>query len=35
VAGLNPLPAPTLMIVQGFTHPEFLVEIEALAASPT
>jgi enamine deaminase RidA (YjgF/YER057c/UK114 family) len=35
VAGLTPLPASTLMIVQGFTRPEFLVEIEALAASPT
>lgn len=31
-AGLNPLPASTLMIVSGFTRPEFVVEIEALAA---
>ena len=32
VLGLNPLPASTLMIVSGFTKPEFLVEIEVLAA---
>ena len=31
VAGLDPLPASTLMIVSGFTRPEFKVEIEALA----
>ena len=31
-AGLDPLPASTLMIVSGFTGPEFLVEIEALAS---
>jgi enamine deaminase RidA (YjgF/YER057c/UK114 family) len=30
-AGLDPLPASTLMIVSGFTRPEFVVEIEALA----
>ena len=30
--GLTQLPASTLMIVSGFTRPEFLVEIEALAA---
>lgn len=32
VAGLSPLPAATPMIVSGFTRPEFVVEIEALAA---
>ncbi|MCF1710360.1 RidA family protein [Tabrizicola sp. J26] len=31
-AGLTPVPASTLMIVSGFTRPEFVVEIEALAA---
>ncbi|WP_353475766.1 RidA family protein (plasmid) [Salipiger sp. H15] len=30
-AGLAVKPASTLMIVSGFTRPEFLVEIEALA----
>lgn len=35
VAGLDPLPASTLMIVSGFTRPEFLVEVEALAACAT
>lgn len=34
VAGLDPLPASTLMIVSGFTRAEFLVEIEVLAALP-
>ena len=29
-----PLPASTLMIVSGFARPEFLVEIEAIAAGP-
>lgn len=29
--GLDPLPASTLMIVSGFTRPDFLIEIEALA----
>ena len=29
-----PPPASTLMIVGGFTRPEFLVEIEAVAAKP-
>ena len=33
IAGLDPAPASTLMIVSGFTRPEFLVEIEAWAAS--
>lgn len=30
-AGLDPLPASTLVIVSGFTRPEFVVEVEALA----
>jgi len=30
---LDPPPASTLMIVAGFTRPEFKVEIEAIAAS--
>ena len=29
-----PLPASTLMIVSGFARPEFVVEIEAIAAGP-
>ena len=33
VADLDPPPASTLMIVTGFTRPEFVVEIEALAAA--
>lgn len=32
--GLDVLPASTLMIVSGFTRPEFVVEVEALAAIP-
>jgi enamine deaminase RidA (YjgF/YER057c/UK114 family) len=28
----DPLPASTLMIVSGFTRPEFLVEVEVVAA---
>jgi len=32
LAGVERLPASTLMIVSGFTQPEFLVEIEVLAA---
>jgi len=32
IAGIDPPPASTLMIVGGFTRPEFKVEIEALAA---
>ncbi len=28
----DPLPASTLLIVAGFTRPEFLVEVEAIAA---
>ncbi len=30
----EPLPASTLMIVSGFARPEFVVEIEAIAAGP-
>lgn len=30
----EPYPASTLMIVSGFARPEFVVEIEAIAASP-
>ncbi len=30
----EPYPASTLMIVTGFARPEFLVEIEAVAAGP-
>jgi enamine deaminase RidA (YjgF/YER057c/UK114 family) len=30
----EPYPASTLMIVSGFARPEFVVEIEALAAGP-
>jgi enamine deaminase RidA (YjgF/YER057c/UK114 family) len=30
----SPPPASTLMIVTGFTRPEFLVEVEVLAAAP-
>ncbi|RVT86730.1 RidA family protein [Rhodobacteraceae bacterium CCMM004] len=33
-AGLNPLPASTLVIVSGFTRPEFVVEVEATAVRP-
>lgn len=29
---VEPLPASTLMIVSGFSRPEFLVEVEAVAA---
>lgn len=34
MADVPHLPASTLMIVSGFTRPEFVVEIEALAACP-
>ncbi|MGD1924756.1 MAG: RidA family protein [Paracoccaceae bacterium] len=34
IEGLDPPPASTLMIVAGFTRPEFKVEIEVLAAAP-
>ena len=30
----EPYPASTLMIVSGFARPEFVVEVEALAAGP-
>lgn len=30
----EPYPASTLMIVSGFARPEFMVEVEALAAGP-
>ncbi|SEO64493.1 Enamine deaminase RidA, house cleaning of reactive enamine intermediates, YjgF/YER057c/UK114 family [Salinihabitans flavidus] len=33
LGGLAALPASTLLIVSGFTRPEFLVEIEAIAAT--
>lgn len=34
LAGLTRLPASTLVIVSGFTRPEFLVEVEVTAAAP-
>ena len=34
LADVQQLPASTLIIVAGFTRPEFLVEIEAVAAVP-
>lgn len=34
LSGLAVLPASTLVIVSGFTRPEFLVEIEAIAGVP-
>jgi enamine deaminase RidA (YjgF/YER057c/UK114 family) len=34
LSGVENLPASTLMIVTGFTRPEFLVEIEVTAAIP-
>lgn len=34
IAALPDPPASTLMIVAGFTRPEFLVEIEMIAAAP-
>lgn len=34
LAGVSRLPSSTLLIVSGFTRPEFKVEIEALAAAP-
>ena len=34
IGGLDPPPASTLMIVSGFTRPEFKVEIEVIAAVP-
>jgi len=32
--GLETLPASTLVIVSGFTRPEFVVEVEVTAAAP-
>jgi enamine deaminase RidA (YjgF/YER057c/UK114 family) len=32
LAGVTRLPASTLVIVSGFTRPEFLVEVEVTAA---
>jgi enamine deaminase RidA (YjgF/YER057c/UK114 family) len=34
LAEVERLPASTLVIVSGFTRPEFLVEVEVLAAAP-
>ncbi|MGL4237284.1 RidA family protein [Tabrizicola sp.] len=34
LAGVARLPASTLVIVSGFTRPEFLVEVEVTAAAP-
>lgn len=34
LAGVGRLPASTLVIVSGFTRPEFVVEIEVVAAVP-
>ncbi len=34
LGGLIRLPASTLVIVSGFTRPEFLVEVEVTAAAP-
>jgi enamine deaminase RidA (YjgF/YER057c/UK114 family) len=34
LAGSDNLPASTLMIVTGFTRPEFVVEVEAIAIVP-
>ena len=33
IEGLNPPPASTLVIVQGFARPEFVVEVEVTAAT--
>jgi enamine deaminase RidA (YjgF/YER057c/UK114 family) len=30
----DPPPASTLLVVSGFTRPEFLVEVEVIAAVP-
>ena len=35
LAGVDRLPASTLVIVQGFTRPEFVVEVEVTAAAST
>lgn len=34
LSGVTRLPASTLVIVAGFTRPEFLVEVEVIAARP-
>jgi enamine deaminase RidA (YjgF/YER057c/UK114 family) len=34
LTGVTRLPASTLVIVSGFTRPEFLVEVEVTAAAP-
>lgn len=34
IAGIATLPSSTLLIVSGFTNPEFKVEVEVLAAAP-
>lgn len=34
LADVNRVPSSTLLIVSGFTRPEFKVEIEVLAAAP-
>ena len=34
LAGVDRLPASTLVIVSGFTRPEFLVEVQVTAAAP-
>jgi enamine deaminase RidA (YjgF/YER057c/UK114 family) len=34
LGSLDPPPASTLMIVSGFARPEFLVEVEVVAAAP-
>lgn len=34
LAGVDRLPASTLVIVSGFSRPEFLVEVEVTAAAP-
>lgn len=34
LAGVTRLPASTLVIVSGFSRPEFLVEVEVTAAAP-
>ena len=33
IAGIDPPPASTLMIVAGFARPEFKIEVEAIAAA--
>lgn len=34
IDGVSTLPSSTLLIVSGFTNPEFKVEVEVLAAAP-